>query len=109
MRHPHDKHIERAWMHSREGYLLCQSDESIRLKVLQYISESIDTPQFKIWQEIIKGGYQNHSKYLENTESFFDLSQEEQDFWQIVQSHPFAVIFADREYEKMKKERVVRQ
>jgi hypothetical protein len=106
MRHPHDKHLEKAWKHSREGYLLCQSNRITKHIVLKYISESIDTPQFKIWHEIISGGYQNHCEYLKNTESFFDLPQEEQNFWQIVQSHPFAVIFADREYEKIKKQRV---
>lgn len=104
-RHPHDKHMEKAWRNSRRVYKLFLEDEKVKQKVLKYIEDFKDIPQFDRWKDILEGKHLSHCEQLLNTESFFYLPEDEQNFWQVVQSHPFAVILAKEQYEGLKKKR----
>ena len=96
--HPHDKHLLRGWETCRRGISEVRSDSKKKDLVLQWIDEKLprlNSPFLRRWRAILTGGEPGLVEELRSTESFFDLPEKRQDEWgQLVQSHPFAPLFA---------------
>src|SRR5579872_660484 len=96
--HPHDKHLVSGWQTCRRGMGEVVSDSSKRELVLRWIEDKLPvlkSPFLRKWQLIIRGDEPELSRELQSTDNFFDLPQTRQDEWgRLVQSHPFAPLFA---------------
>lgn len=110
---PHDRHYEKAWRNCRAGYSRCVSSPDDMDTVRQHIKRFTDRGPhiYSKWLEILEGRHPEHAACLldERYESYFDLPVGEQDFFFLVQSHPFAVLFAGERYEELKRRRAEKE
>jgi hypothetical protein len=98
--------MERAWQSCREALAICQRDESARQKALEFSdrARAVAPTHMQRWIEILHGGHADHVVQLFNTEHFFDLSSQEQAWWdQLIQSAPFAPVFVKQKTKGKKK------
>ena len=102
---PHNRLMQRAWQHCREGLAICRQDEAARQKALEFSNQAkaVAPTHMQRWSEILNGAHLDHVVALFSTADFFSLPLREQAWWdQLIQSAPFAPIFAGKQIAKRK-------
>ena len=62
--------------------------------------------QSRVWEDLLRGRYPEHIRYLEEVENFFDLPEDERAFWEgCIEDHPFVVVLARQRYEELLRKR----
>ncbi|MGH7494774.1 MAG: hypothetical protein ACREOO_20575 [bacterium] len=94
-RNPHDRLMQRAWQNARRAMQLCQQNEGERQKALGFAQQArhVSPSVMQKWIDILNGGHHHHVAILQRAASFFQLSKEDQAWWdQLLQSAPFAPV-----------------
>lgn len=102
----HFASTQKCWENIRKGIKRCRNNQKNLDKCLNKCIEGIKKGfvTYEIWQELLEGKHPDRIKAVLSTENFFDLPKEQMVFWERhVQNHPFAALFADERYEKLKK------
>lgn len=74
---------------------MCLADRDAFVAVMDCLTSNPERPGAVFWRKLLEGREPDRVRQMLEIDDFFDLSFEDQDFWQPVQSHPFAVILAD--------------
>jgi hypothetical protein len=108
---PKNGHIgltQRCWENIRQGLLRCQQDTKVLDRCIERCTYSYQKGNVtqKVWIRILDGSLPGKINEVLLTENFFDLSEDDMQFWENhVQNHPFAEIFALERYEQLKEMR----
>lgn len=100
-------HIEltrRTWGRIREGLMRCMKNPEDCQRCIGWCRTFPDHTHR--WIEILQGGHKDMTTAVLETEDFFELNPDAMSWWeQIIQNHPFAVIFAKERYATMLEKR----
>ena len=99
---------ERCWQNIQRGIIRCLDSEEDRHKCIKFCEKCMAHGQHNrgTWKDILEGKYPERVAQILNTGNFFDLPQEQINFWENhVQNHPFVAIFAREEYQKLLEKR----
>jgi anti-sigma factor ChrR (cupin superfamily) len=94
----------RTWGWIRKGLVQCMKSPEDCQRCIEWCRTFPDHTHR--WIEILQGGHKDMTAAVLETEDFFELSPDAMSWWeQIVQNHPFAVIFAKERYAAMLEKR----